>query len=113
MGWLWGKETKSKRNCDLFSNNFFFFFLLTLSNQGFLQERSRMHPGSPSPESWGDLCLLQDRPTAKSEPKAALLQCPSQAQSHARGSLKQSRRGEKEGEGGKPQKPNCPQTTPH
>lgn len=71
-----------------------------------------MHPGSPSPGSWGDLCLLQDRPTAKTEPKAALLQRPSQAQSHAPGSLKQSRRGKKKKEGNN-QKPNCSQTTPH
>lgn len=114
MGWLWGKETKSKRNSDLFSNNFFFFFfLLTLSCQGFLQERSHiMHPGSPSPGSWGDLCLLQDRPMAKTEPKAALLQRPSQAQSHAPGSLKQSRRGKKKEKEGNPKSPTAPKQ-PH
>lgn len=53
MGWLWGKETKSKRNSDLFSNNFFFFFPINSFQPGLSAGKEPHASGQSQPGKLG------------------------------------------------------------
>lgn len=113
MGWLWGKETKSKRNSDLFSNNFFFFVPVNSFLPGLSAGKEPHASRQSQPGQLGRPLPAAGQTHGQERAKGSAAAAPFAGTEPRTGLPEAEQEGEEEGEGGKPQKPNCSQTTPH